>query len=114
MNIPEIFTITALSTSLTVGASRFLPPFQATFITVGTEPTGETLVEPIYTPQLALQAENMVARRIGKGEALRCTTSVRVKDAWVDQMLSKINTIMLDCDGAKFSVVGLRFEKETP
>lgn len=109
MTIETVFTLTTLTVALATG-TRFLPAFQTTLITGERTATGGMLADPIHTPRLELRPRNSVAEAIGPGEALRCETGMETKEAWVDQMVTKVNTIVLNCDGAKFAVEGILFE----
>lgn len=80
-----------------------------TFITKSVSPD-EVVAEPIYTPMLDLRPENSVARSIKSGEVLNCDLGVAVKTVTENGVPSDIRTILLDCDGARFSITGLEFQ----
>jgi len=84
---------------------------KVTFITKEVAPNGALLVEPIYPAALLLEPRNTVARQIRPGEALACTTALTVDDAEVHGAPARVHTIWLDCDGARFSVLGIQFER---
>lgn len=108
MTIP---TTIALATTLAVGASFYRPPFQVTLITHAVSPEGLMLAEPIYTPSLALWPENSVARAINPGEALRCVVGQEKYPAVVRGEDAEVSVITFDCDGARFTLRGLQFER---
>lgn len=104
-------TYTALTTTLAVAPWFIAPPFTASFITVDKGPSGEVLVEPIYTPKLVFQPENSVAKAIGTGELLKCEVGLETRRGVIDALPAEYRRIVLDCDGARFSLTNVQFER---
>lgn len=87
---------------------------RVTFITQDVAPTGLVLATPIHTPSLALRPTNAVARQIRKGEALNCMVGAETRQAQVEYETAVVHTVVLDCDGARFEVAGILFERSEP
>lgn len=104
----------ALIATLALGRAYLAPPFQTTFITKDVSPEGMVLADPIYPPAFALWPENSVARAIKAGEALQCEVTQRVAPAVVNGLDSRVHVVELDCDGARFTVQAVQFEREHP
>jgi hypothetical protein len=80
-----------------------------TFITKGPTRDGTMMAEPIYTPIVELRPENSVAKQIKEGEALKCKVDVEEEPATVRKVPVALRHIILDCDGARFVLVGVDF-----
>lgn len=109
----SLATIT-LSASLAVATGYLAPPFTASFITVDKGPSGELLVEPVYSPKMVFQPENAVAQAIGKGELLKCTVDLESRRGEIDHQPAEYRRIVLNCDGARFSLTNVQFERNEP
>lgn len=103
-------TLLAITLALTTVTPRPRQTTRATFITHRIAPDGGVLAIPIHTPGLWLRPDNAVAKAIEDGEALKCRIAPRVHRGTVDGEAATISTIVLDCDGAKFTVLGIQFE----
>lgn len=107
-------TYTTLTATLAIASGFLAPPFSTTLITEDVGPSGEVLARPIHTPAVVLRPENTVARTIQAGEAMRCNVSLVVKAGTVEGMDADIRSVVLECDGARWTVVGIQFERSAP
>ena len=84
---------------------------KATFITKEVSPNGAVLVEPIHSTLMLLEPRNGVARATKGGEALVCEMLTQANKGIINYENVVVHTIILDCDGAQFAVIGLKFER---
>lgn len=104
----------SLTATLAVATGYLAPPFTASFISIDRGPSGELLVEPTLTPKFVFQPENAVARAIGESELLRCQVDLEQRHGTINGEPAEYRRIVLDCDGARFSLVNVQFERNVP
>ena len=101
-------TLIALITTIVLVTPPRRPVARETFIIHARSDTA-TLAVPIHAPGLWLRPENAVAKVIQVGEAMACKLTPEARQGRIGEEPAVINTVTLDCDGARFTVTGLQF-----
>lgn len=89
--------------------SAFSQSTKETFILGDTLANGTVVAIPIHTPGLILTPDNTVARAMKSGEAINCKVSPKDYPGTVNGEKATVKTVVLDCDGARYTISGLQF-----
>ena len=66
------------------------------------------VLRPMIAPDIGVQLDSGT-RKLEQGAVLRCESSLRERDALVENQIAKISELLLDCGDQKFVVKTIEF-----